>query len=256
VVGELVGQAERRMDRFAVFESSLSNPAAPPDITTVLTERGQYNSKYAAMYHPWVVTRDPLTNNDIAVPPSGHVLGAYARTDNDRGVFKAPANVVLRGITGFVQNIPDGEQDLFNPAGVNILRQFDGLGRVIWGARTISAEPIWKYVPVRRLFIFIEQSLVRGTRFAVFEPNDTRLWARLRDAVTNFLTTQWRAGALFGNKPEEAFFVRVDETNNTEDDRANGRLNILVGIAPVRPAEFIVFQIGQAPTSVIIAEQG
>lgn len=256
VVGELVAQAERRMDRFAVFESPLANPDAPPDVTTVLTERGQYNSRYAAMYHPWLITRDPLTGKDIAVPPSGHVLGAYARTDNDRGVFKAPANVVLRGITNFVQSIPDGEQDLFNPAGVNILRRFDGLGNVIWGARTISAEPIWRYIPVRRLFIFIEQSLVRGTRFAVFEPNDTRLWARLRDAVTNFLTTQWRAGALFGAKPEEAFFVRVDETNNTEDDRANGRLNILIGIAPVRPAEFIVFQIGQAPNSVIIAEQG
>jgi len=258
VVGELIAQAERRQDRFAVFESSLvrtTNPIVPPDVTTVLAERGQYNSRYGAMYHPWLTVRDPLTNADIPIPPSGHVVGAYARTDNDRGVFKAPANVTLRALTGFLQTIPDGEQDLFNPAGVNILRAFDGLGSVIWGARTISAEPIWRYVPVRRLFIFIEQSLVRGTRFAVFEPNDTRLWARLRDAITNFLTTQWRAGALFGSKPQEAFFVKIDETTTTEDDRANGRLNILIGLAPVRPAEFIVFQIGQAPSSVIIAEQ-
>jgi hypothetical protein len=182
-------------------------------------------------------------------------LGAYARTDNERGVFKAPANVVLRGIAGFTATVPDGEQDLLNPAGVNVLRRFDGLGDVIWGARTISAEGLWKYVPVRRLFIFLEQSIVRGTRFAVFEPNDLRLWARLRDAVVNFLTTQWRAGALFGARPEEAFFVKVDETTTTQDDRDNGRVNIIVGIAPVKPAEFIVFQIGQAPQSVIISEQ-
>jgi phage tail sheath protein FI len=184
--------------------------------------------------------RDPITNLIIPVPPSGHVIGAYARTDNERGVFKAPANVVVRSISGFTHDIPDGEQDILNPAGVNVLRRFDGLGNVIWGARTISSETLWRYVPVRRLFIFIEQSLVRGTRFAVFEPNDLRLWARLRDAVTNFLTTQWRAGALFGAKPEEAFFVRVDETTTTEEDRQLGRVNIIVGIAPVRPAEFII----------------
>ncbi len=255
VVGELIAQAERRQDRFAVFESNKPG-ATPPDVTTVLTQRGQYNSKYAAMYHPWLTVGDTNSSGDLIVPPSGHVIGAYARTDNDRGVFKAPANVVLRGITGFTQVIPDGEQDLFNPAGVNILRSFTGLGNVIWGARTISAESIWRYVPVRRLFIFIEQSLVQGTRFAVFEPNDTRLWARLRDGITNFLTSQWRAGALFGSKPQEAFFVKVDETTTTQDDRDNGRVNILIGLAPVKPAEFIVFQIGQAPQSVIIAEQG
>jgi hypothetical protein len=184
------------------------------------------------------------------------VIGAYARTDNERGVFKAPANVVVRGITGFAHEIPTGEQDLLNPAGVNVMRRFDGLGNVIWGARTISSETLWRYVPVRRLFIFIEQSLVQGTRFAVFEPNDLRLYARLRDGVSNFLTTQWRNGALFGAKPEEAFFVKVDETTTTEEDRQLGRVNIIVGIAPVRPAEFIVFRIGQAPQSVIIAEQG
>jgi phage tail sheath protein FI len=250
VVNELIGQAERRMDRFAVFESD-----DDPDAVDVLTARAQYNSRYGAMYHPWVQVLDPLTNTNIALAPSGHVIGAYARTDIERGVFKAPANVVLRGIAGFTRNVPDGEQDLLNPAGVNVLRRFDGLGNVIWGARTISAEGLWKYVPVRRLFIFLEQSIVRGTRFAVFEPNDLRLWARLRDAVTNFLTTQWRAGALFGARPEEAFFVKVDETTTTQDDRDNGRVNIIVGIAPVKPAEFIVFQIGQAPQSVIIAEQ-
>ncbi len=250
VASELIAQAERKMDRFAVFEA-----AQDANVASALNERGNYNSRFAAMYHPWVTMLDPLTKTDIVVPPSGHVLGAYARTDNERGVFKAPANVVLRSITGFAQDVPDGEQDLLNPAGVNVLRRFDGLGNVIWGARTISAEGLWKYVPVRRLFIFLEQSIIKGTRYAVFEPNDLKLWARLRDSLVNFLTTQWRAGALFGKKPEEAFFVKVDETTTTQDDRDNGRVNILVGIAPVKPAEFIVFQIGQAPQSAIIAEQ-
>jgi uncharacterized protein len=251
IVGELIAQAERKMDRFAVFESNDED-----DIGQVLQFRNKFNSRFGAEYHPWLRVRDPATDLIIPLPPSGHVMGAYARTDNERGVFKAPANVVVRGISGFTHDIPDGEQDILNPAGVNVLRRFDGLGNVIWGARTISSETLWRYVPVRRLFIFIEQSLVRGTRFAVFEPNDLKLWARLRDGVTNFLTTQWRAGALFGAKPEEAFFVKVDETTTTEEDRQLGRVNIIVGIAPVRPAEFIIFQIGQAPQSVIIAEQG
>ena len=250
VIDALIGQAERLRDRFAVFESSTSSKT----VTDVLTERSNYNSQYAAMYHPWVRVRDPVTGTSIDVPPSGHVLGAYARTDNERGVFKAPANVVLRGIEGFALDVTTGEQDVLNPAGVNVLRRFDGLGNVIWGARTISADALWKYVPVRRLFIFLEQSIARGTRYAVFEPNAPPLWARIRDSVTNFLTTQWRAGALFGRTPEEAFFVKVDETTTTQDDRDNGIVNIVVGIAPVKPAEFVVFQIGQAPSSVIIAE--
>jgi phage tail sheath protein FI len=255
VVNELISQAERLQDRFAVFEASQDVSVTNPSVTAVLAERARYNSRYAAMYYPWVLVTDPLTKQQVAVPPSGHVIGAYARTDNERGVFKAPANVVLRNILGFSVEVPDGEQDLLNPNGVDVVRRFDGLGNVIWGGRTISAESLWRYVSVRRLFIFIEQSIVKGTRFAVFEPNDQRLWAKLRDAVTNFLTTQWRAGALFGAKPEQAFFVKVDETTTTQDDRDNGRVNIVVGIAPVRPAEFVVFQIGQAPNSVIIAEQ-
>jgi phage tail sheath protein FI len=255
VVNELIGQAERKQDRFAVFDAPESVAVTGPSVTAVLAQRAQYNSRYAAMYYPWIIVNDPLTRQQIALPPSGHVLGAYARTDNDRGVFKAPANVVLRSVLGFSVTVPDGEQDLLNPNGVNVLRRFEGLGNVIWGARTISAESLWRYVPVRRLFIFLEQSIIRGTRFAVFEPNDERLWARLRDGVSNFLTSQWRAGALFGATPAEAFFVKVDETTTTQDDRDNGRVNIIVGIAPVKPAEFIVFQIGQAPQSVIISEQ-
>ncbi len=256
VIAALIGQAERRQDRFAVFEAIDYSTNQNVDVNRLLTERGKWNSQYAAMYAPYVEVLDPLTNTVIAVPASGHIVGAYANTDNLRGVFKSPANVVIQGISGFSRNIPSAEQDLLNPAGVNVLRNFPGLGNVIWGARTIAADPLWKYVSVRRLFIFIEQSLVQGTRYAVFEPNDLRLWARLRDSVANFLTTQWRAGALFGATAQQAFFVRVDETTTTQDDRDNGIVNILIGIAPVKPAEFIVFQIGQAPESVIIAEQG
>jgi len=224
-------------------------------VNALLNERGKWNSQYAAMYAPWLQILDPLTNTTITVPPSGHVIGAYASTDNLRGVFKAPANVVIQGITGFSRDIPTGEQSLLNPAGLNVLRNLPGLGNVIWGARTLAADPLWQYVSVRRLFVFIEQSLVVSTRFAVFEPNDIPLWNRLRQSVTNFLTTQWRSGALFGASPEEAFFVRVDETTTTQTDRDNGVVNILVGIAPVKPAEFIVFQIGQAPNAFIISEQ-
>jgi uncharacterized protein len=256
VVSELIGQAERKQDRFAVFEAIDYSTNANVDVNRILAERGKWNSQYAAMYVPYVEMLDPLSNTTIPMPASGHVIGAYANTDNLRGVFKAPANVVLQNITGFSINIPSAEQDLLNPVGVNVLRNFPGLGNVIWGARTIAADPLWKYVSVRRLFIFIEQSLVQGTRYAVFEPNDLKLWARLRDSVSNFLTTQWQAGALFGATAKQSFFVRVDETTTTEDDQENGIVNILVGIAPVRPAEFIVFQIGQATESVIIAEQG
>lgn len=250
VVNTLISQAERLKDRFAVFETGSSLVEVP----TALSQRGQYNSQYAAMYHPWVRVRDPLTGLPLSLAPGAHMLGCFARTDNERGVFKAPANVVIRGILGFTQEITNGEQDVLNPAGVNVLRRFDGLGNVVWGARTVSADTLWKYVSVRRLFIFLEQSIARGTRYAVFEPNALPLWARIRDSVTNFLTTQWRSGALFGATPEEAFFVKVDETTTTQDDRDNGIVNILVGIAPVKPAEFVVFQIGQAPSSVIIAE--
>jgi phage tail sheath protein FI len=256
VIAALIGQAERKQDRFAVFEAIDFSTNHNVDVNRLLAERGKWNSQYAAMYAPYVEVLDPLTNTVIPVPASGHIVGAYANTDNLRGVFKTPANVVLQGISGFSRNIPTAEQDLLNPAGVNVLRNFPGLGNVIWGGRTIAADPLWKYVSVRRLFIFIEQSLVQGTRFAVFEPNDLRLWARLRDSVKNFLTTQWRAGALFGATPQQAFFVRVDETTTTQDDRDNGIVNILVGLAPVKPAEFIVFQIGQASETVIISEQG
>lgn len=251
VVEELLAQAERGMDRFAVFEGEAADQGA----TQVLARRGAFDSRYGAMYYPWVEVLDPVSRGRIAVPPCGHVIGAYARTDNDRGVFKAPASVPVRGIVGFSRVVSEREQEVLNPAGVNALRRLDGLGDVIWGARTISSDSLWRYVPVRRLFIFLEQSIVRGTRFAVFEPNDEKLWARLRDSVTNFLTSQWRSGALFGSTPEEAFFVKVDETTTTQDDRDNGRVNIIIGIAPVKPAEFVVFQIGQAPSSVIVAEQ-
>jgi phage tail sheath protein FI len=258
VIAEMIAQCERRLDRVAVLETidETDNGGAIVNVDGLLNERGKWNSQYAAIYAPWVTILDPLTNTEINVPPSGHVVGCYAFTDNAVGVWQAPANVVLQGILGFSRDIPTGEQDLLNPAGVNVLRQINTLGNVIWGARTIAADPTWRYVNVRRLFIFIEQSIAQGTLYAVFQPNDAALWSRLSDSVANFLTTQWQAGALVGATAQQAFFVRCDETTTTEDDQDNGIVNVLIGLAPVKPAEFIVFQIGQASQAVILAEQG
>ena len=183
------------------------------------------------------------------VPPGGHVAGIYARTDIERGVFKAPANEIVRGALELEFEVTDGGQGILNPRGVNAIRAFPGRGRRVWGARTLSDNTLWKYVSVRRLFIFIEASIFRGTQWVVFEPNDQRLWARVKQTITEFLRTQWRLGALFGAKEEEAFFVRVDRSTMTDDDINNGRLIVVIGIAPVRPAEFVIFRIAQLTSS-------
>jgi phage tail sheath protein FI len=169
----------------------------------------------------------------------------YARTDTERGVFKAPANEVLRGVLDLEYDINDGMQDDLNPKGVNVIRRFPGRGIRVWGARTITSNALWKYVNVRRLFIFIEQSIDRGTQWAVFEPNSEPTWMAVRTSITNFLRTVWRNGALMGTTQDEAFFVRCDRTTMTQDDFDNGRLICLIGVAPVKPAEFVIFRISQ-----------
>ena len=180
------------------------------------------------------------------IPPGGHVLGVYARTDSERGVFKAPANEVLRGVLDLEFAIDDATQDVLNPRGVNVTRNFPGRGIRVWGARTISSNALWKYVSVRRLFIFLERSIYEGTQWVVFEPNDDRLWARVVDTIRLFLRDQWRLGALFGRTEQEAFFITCDRTTMTLDDILNGRLICEIGVAPVRPAEFVVFRIFQS----------
>ena len=234
----IVAHCELMKDRFAVLQSKqaagyISELMPPTD------------SKYAAFYYPWINIMDPLENRPKLVPPGGHIAGVYARSDTERGVHKAPANEIVRGALGLQFSLTKGEQDLLNPRGVNCIRSFRGRGIMIWGARTISSDPMWKYINVRRFFLYLEESIEEGTQWVVFEPNNQSLWARVKQTCTDFLTRVWKDGALMGTTPEEAFFVKCDETTMTPDDIDNGRLIILIGVATVKPAEFVVFRIAQ-----------
>ncbi|MEV5967187.1 phage tail sheath subtilisin-like domain-containing protein [Kribbella sp. NPDC051952] len=245
--GAVIGHAERARYRIAVFDAPQGS-----SLTEIRSFRGQFDSTYAALYHPWVEVLDPLERPSqgapprrIVLPPSGFVTGIYARSDIARGVFKAPANEIVRGLTRFEANINKARQDVLNPEGINALRFFEGRGNRVWGARTISSDPEWMYVNVRRFFIFLEHSIDKAMQWAVFEPNNARLWGNIRRTVEDFLFVQWQSGALLGAKPSEAFFVRCDRTTMTQNDLDNGRLVCLIGVAPTKPAEFVVFRIGQ-----------
>ena len=204
-----------------------------------------YDSRFGAVYYPWLKVTGP-DGATLTVPPSGHVAGIYARNDKERGVHKAPANEVIRGAIDVATKITKGEQDVLNPIGVNCIRALPGnMGIRVWGARTLSSDPAWRYVNVRRLFNFVEKSIERGTQWVVFEPNDPDLWARVRRDVGAFLTTVWRSGALFGLTPEQAFYVKCDEELNPPEERDLGRLHIEIGLAPVKPAEFVIFRLSQ-----------
>ena len=207
--------------------------------------RDAIDTKYAALYYPWIEVRDPSVHRNVIAPPSLHMVGLYARVDVNRGVHKAPANEVIGAITRIAQDVNQREQDMLNPSGINALRFFPGRGNRVWGARTLSSDSAWRYINVRRIFIYVEASIDRGTQWVVFEPNDEPLWARVRATITNFLTSTWRSGMLQGSTPDEAFFVKVDRTTMTQDDIDNGRLICLIGIAPVKPAEFVIFRIQQ-----------
>jgi phage tail sheath protein FI len=235
---EVVGHCEEQGDRFAVLK-------APQGADPVDLPPGDAVSEYAAIYYPHLEVVDPETSRTKLVPPVGHVAGIYARTDAERGVHKAPANADVRGAVGLEFPVTKGDQEILNPKGVNAIRSFPGRGIRVWGARTTSPDPSWKYVNVRRLFLYIEESIEEGTHWAVFEPNNEQLWARVRQSVRNFLTTVWRNGGLMGSSPDEAFYVKADRTTMTQDDIDKGRLIVEVGIAPVKPAEFIVFRITQ-----------
>jgi phage tail sheath protein FI len=241
VVQKVITHCELNRYRFAVVDSAPGTAVA-----TTLDPRSTIDdTKYAAFYHPWIVVSDPRSGNRVKIPPSGAVCGIYALTDNTRGVWKAPANETVADAIDLEFDVTHGEQENLNPKGVNLIRRFPGRGIRVWGARTLSSDPLWKYVNVRRLFIFLEASIYYSTQWVVFEPNDPKLWARVKQTVTLFLRTQWREGALFGEKEEEAFTVAVGRETMTEDDILNGRLIVEVGIAPVRPAEFVVFRIYQ-----------
>jgi phage tail sheath protein FI len=234
----LVQHAERLRHRIALLDA--------PDGATVADVRAfraHVDSSHAALYYPWVTISDPASGDPLSLPPSGFVAGVYARTDAKRGVHKAPANEVVRLATGLETTLTNAQQEVLNPEGINALRHFPSRGYRVWGARTASSDPEYRYVNVRRLLSYLEHSIERGTRWAVFEPNDEPLWASVREGVEAFLFSEWRGGRLQGAKPEEAYFVRCDRTTMTQTDLDAGRLVALVGVAPVRPAEFVTVRV-------------
>jgi phage tail sheath protein FI len=238
----MIAHCERLGDRMAIIDAPPG--LSPQEVKNWRMNESNFDSKFAALYYPWIKVAGP-EGTPILIPPSGHIAGIYARNDNERGVHKAPANEVIRGVLEAANEITKGEQDTLNPVGVNCLRVFPGSGIRVWGARTLSSDPAWRYVNVRRLFNFVEKSIERGTQWVVFEPNDADLWARVRRDVGAFLTGVWRSGALFGLTREEAFFVKCDAETNPPDVRDRGQLIIEIGLAPVKPAEFVIFRLSQ-----------
>ncbi|MFI9381340.1 phage tail sheath family protein [Kutzneria sp. NPDC052558] len=239
----MIAHCELMADRVAVLDT-------PPGLNAQRVKEWRmdftgYDSKYAAMYWPWIKVADPVAGKQVFVPPSGHMAGIWARNDANRGVHKAPANEVVRGAVTLELNITKGEHDTLNPVAVNCIRAFPGQGIRVWGARTLSSDPEWRYLNVRRLFNYVEKSILQGTNWVVFEPNDPKLWDSVKRTITMFLRRVWRDGALFGRTPAEAFFVKCDEENNPPDSRDAGILVVELGIAPVKPAEFVVFRISQ-----------
>lgn len=240
LVGALIAHCENHKYRFAIIDSAQASPS-PAEVNP----RNDFDTKYAAFYYPWLRIIDGESGLERIVPPGGHVAGIYARSDIERGVHKAPANEAVRSIIGLQYKINKGEQEVLNPRGVNVIRAFPDRGRRVWGARTLSSDPLWKYVNVRRLFIFLEESIDKATQWVVFEPNNEDLWARVKQTITRFLVDVWRTGALMGTTPDEAFFVKVDRSTMTQNDIDNGRLIVLIGVAPTKPAEFVIFRIAQ-----------
>jgi hypothetical protein len=213
-----------------------------------------FDSKFGVMYWPWIQTFDPTTGKNSAFPPSGHLSGLWSRNDDTRGVFKAPANEVILGAVGVDYPVTRGEMDMLNPQGVNSIKSFPGRGIRVWGARTLSSDAEWRYVNVRRYFNYLEESILQGTQWAVFEPNDENLWGRIRRTISAFLVNEWRSGALFGSSPQEAFFVKCDGENNTAETVDLGMVIVEIGVAPVKPAEFVIFRLSQFSGGTSIAE--
>jgi uncharacterized protein len=240
IVNHLIAHAERMRYRIAVLDSGDAQ-----GVSEVRHMRANFDSKSAVLYYPWVRTHDPITGQDIGLPPSGFVAGIYARNDIEIGVSKAPTNQLVTSASGLEVLIDDTQQDVLNPEGINCLRLFEGRGIRVWGARTISSDPEWKYVNVRRYCAYVEHSIDRGTQWAVFEPNGEALWAAVRRSVEDFLLNEWRNGALTGDKAERAFFVRCDPSTISQSDLDSGRLICLIGMALLRPAEFVIVRIGQ-----------
>jgi uncharacterized protein len=248
----MIAHCELMGDRVAILD-------APPDynaqqIKEWRVDKAGYDSKYATLYWPWVKVFDPVAGQAVFVPPSGHIAGIWARSDGERGVHKAPANEIVRGAISLELQLTKGEHDQLNPAGINCIRTFPGRGIRVWGARTLSSDPAWRYLNVRRLFNYVEESILQGTQWVVFEPNDMDLWERVKRTLSSFLFRVWRDGALFGATPGEAYFVKCDGENNTAETIDAGQLIVDIGIAPVKPAEFVIFRLAQFSGGASLAE--
>jgi len=241
--GKMIAHCENAGDRMAILDCPPN--MLPQEILEWRMNTAGYDSKFAALYYPWIEVMDPLTNQPIMVPPSGHVAGLWCRTDATRGVHKAPANEVVMGANGLGFQVTHAEQGGLNKVGINCIRAFPGRGIRVWGARTLSSDPEWRYINVRRLFNYVSESIMEGTQWSVFEPNDEKLWIQLRIAATNFLTRVWSDGALFGSTPQQAFYVKCDSETNPPEVIEAGQVICEIGIAPVKPAEFVVFRLSQ-----------
>ncbi len=241
--GKMIAHCENSGDRMAILDCPPD--MLPQEILEWRMNTAGYDSKFAALYYPWIEVMNPLTNQAMMVPPSGHVAGLWCRTDSTRGVHKAPANEVVLGANGLGFQVTGPEQGGLNKVGINCIRAFPGRGIRVWGARTMSSDPEWRYINVRRLFNFVSESIMEGTQWSVFEPNDEKLWIQLRIAATNFLTRVWSDGALFGSTPGQAFYVKCDSETNPPEVIEAGQVICEIGIAPVKPAEFVVFRLSQ-----------
>jgi phage tail sheath protein FI len=248
----MIAHCELMGDRLAILDPPPGLNAQ--QIKEWRVDKAGYDSKQAALYWPWIKVFDPASGQNIFVPPSGHMAGIWARNDATRGVHKAPANEVVRGAITIELNITRGEHDLLNPQGINVIRSFPGRGIRVWGARTLSSDPAWRYINVRRLFNYLEESIMQGTQWVVFEPNDFDLWQRIRRTISAFLVRQWRDGALFGQTPAEAFYVKCDSETNPAEMIDAGQVTCEIGIAPVKPAEFVVFRLAQFSGGTSLAE--
>jgi uncharacterized protein len=241
--GKLIAHCENAGDRMAILDAPANK--IPQEVLDWRMNDAGYDSKFAALYWPWIEVMNPLDNRPMMIPPSGHVAGVWCRTDATRGVHKAPANEVTLGANSVSFQITQAEQGSLNKVGINCIRAFPGRGIRIWGARTLSSDPEWRYINVRRLFNYVSESIMQGTQWSVFEPNDEKLWIQLRIAASSFLTRTWREGALFGSSPEQAFFVKCDDETNPPDVIEAGQVVCEIGIAPVKPAEFVIFRLSQ-----------
>jgi phage tail sheath protein FI len=241
--GKMIAHAEGSGDRMAILDTPPD--LLPQDVLEWRLNTAGYDSKFAALYYPWIEVQNPLTNKPMMVPPSGHMAGLWCRVDGTRGVHKAPANEVALGANGLGFQVTHAEQGGLNKVGINCIRAFPGRGIRVWGARTMSSDPAWRYLNIRRYFNYLEESILIGTQWVVFEPNDHALWARIRRNVSAFLVNEWRSGALFGQRPEDAYYVKCDEETNPPESVDLGRVICEIGIAPVKPAEFVVFRISQ-----------